>query len=418
MADDTIVAVSSPPGPGLRAVVRLSGPGAIDLAGDLPGAVVFRAPHTYTRENVVEIHLPGAPPLVDELARRLVERGARQARPGEFTLRAFLNGRLDLARAEAVERIIAAEDRAESRAALDLLEGTFSRRLGDLESGVMDLCAEAEAAIDFVDQDIEILPEKQAVDRASSALADLRGLLAESVATRSSDSRPTVVLFGRTNVGKSSLFNALAGADALVSPAAGTTRDLLSADLDVGVPLRLFDAAGQTSASGEGVDGEAEARAYRSVETADLVVWVVDATNPESSVPEALRGRPVVVVVSKCDLADGEAVRNRLPKREAVCTSARTGLGLGELKTALARAAGNRATGAQGARFRVSVRQHGLLREVEGALERAAGTAPGLGMEFVSLDLRAALDALGGISGREVGEDLLDRIFSRFCLGK
>ena len=418
MVGDTIVAVSSPPGPGLRAVVRLSGPGAIDLAGGLPGAVVFRAPHTYTRENVVEIHLPGAPPLVDALARRLVERGARQARPGEFTLRAFLNGRLDLARAEAVERVIAAEDRDESRAALDLLGGTFSRRLGALESVVMDLCADAEAAIDFVDQEIEILPERQAVDRASSALAELRDLLAESAATRAPDSRPTVVLFGRPNAGKSSLFNALAGADALVSPAAGTTRDLLSADLDVGMPLRLLDAAGQTGAPGGAVEAEAESRARRSVEIADLVVWVVDATDPDPSVPAVLRGRPVVLAVSKCDLADGEAVRSRLPRREAICTSARTGRGLGELKKALARAAGSEATGAQRARFRVSLRQHALLRDVEAALERAAGSAPGLGMEFVCLDLRAALDALGGISGRQVGEDLLDRIFSRFCLGK
>jgi tRNA modification GTPase len=177
---ETIVALSTPPGAGLRAVVRLSGPRAVEIGGPVPGAVVFQAPRTYTREDLVEIHLPAAPPLVDRLLRELCERGARPATPGEFTLRAFLNGRLDLAQAEAVERLISAEGEEDRKAALDQLGGSFSRRLAGIEGELLDLCADAEAAIDFVDQDIEILPVAEARRRGRAALDALRALTAQT----------------------------------------------------------------------------------------------------------------------------------------------------------------------------------------------------------------------------------------------
>ena len=412
---DTIVALSSPPGAGLRAVVRLSGPRAIEIGASRPGAVAFRAPRSYTREDVVEIHLPGSPPLVDLLVRSLVEAGARPARPGEFTLRAFLNGRLDLAQAEAVERIISSEGEEECRAALDQLEGAFSRRLRGIESALLDLGADAEAAIDFTDQDIEILPGEEARRRAGALLEDLRALRGETAAARVADARPAAVLLGPPNAGKSSLFNALTGSEALVTEAAGTTRDVLAAELDVGVRVKLLDTAGLQPAAG--VDGEAVRRAREAARRADVVLFVADATDWEAALPLAPRGRPAILVVNKCDLVPGAEVGRRFHIREVVCTSARTGEGLADLRAALARMIGGEGDGA-GARFRVDMRQRALLREAEAALERAAGTAPGLGMEFVALDLRAALDALGGITGRDVGEDLLDRIFSRFCLGK
>lgn len=413
---DTIVALSTPPGGGLRAIVRLSGPRAADLAGGLPGAVTLRAPRTYTREDIVEIHLPASPPLVDRLVRELLEKGARPARPGEFTLRAFLNGRLDLAQAEAVGQLIAAEGDEDRRAAVAQLEGSFSRRLGEIEETVLTLCADAEAAIDFVDQDIEILPPAAAVERARAALGALRALLSESASRDVSDFRPTVALFGLPNAGKSALFNALSAGDAIVSDIAGTTRDVLAAEIDVGFRVRLLDAPGEQEASG--LDGEAVARSRAAVRQADLLLFVVDAADPDRSLPLEPRGRPAVLVLNKCDLARDEGVRRQFRLREAVWASARTGEGLGDLRRQVGALLGRDEPGRAGARFRVTLRQRALLREAESALDRAAGTAPGLGLEYVAADLRAALAALGGISGRSTDEDLLDRIFSRFCLGK
>jgi len=409
---ETVVALSTPPGAGLRAVVRLSGPRAIEIAGAVPGAVVFKAPRTYTREDLVEIHLPSSPPLVDRLLHSLVERGARPAKPGEFTLRAFLNGRLDLAQAEAVEQLISAEGEDDRRAALDQLEGSFSKRLARIEGDLLDLCADAEAAIDFVDQDIEILPVADALHRGTRSLAELRTLLSETAARRTADQRPTVALHGLPNAGKSALFNALSGSDAIVSELAGTTRDVLAAEIDVGFPVRLLDAPGEGEAAG--LDGEAVRRSREAVRRADLALVVVDVTKPDPSIEP--RGRPALLVLNKADLGRDDSVRRQFQLREAVWTSAKTGEGLPELRRTIARLLGHEDR--PGARFRVSLRQGALLREAEAALERAASAAPGLGMEFVSADLRLALAALGGISGRSTDEDLLDRIFSRFCLGK
>jgi tRNA modification GTPase len=413
---DTIVALSTPPGSGLRAIVRLSGPRAVDLAGGLQGAVTLRAPRTYTREDMVDVHLPASPPLVDRLLRWLLDRGARPARPGEFTLRAFLNGRIDLAQAEAVEQVISAEGDEDRRAALSQLEGSFSRRLGEIEESVLNLCADAEAAIDFVDQDIEILPPATAVDRARAVLGSLRALLAESAARSVSDQRPTAALFGLPNAGKSALFNALSAGDAIVSDVAGTTRDVLAAEIDVGVRVRLLDAPGEQEATG--LDGDAVARSRAALRGADLLLFVVDAADAARALPLEPRGRPAVLVLNKCDLARDEALRVRFRLREAVWTSTRTGEGVGELRRLVGSLLGRDDPGRSGARFRVTLRQRALLREAESALDRAAGAAPHLGMEFVAADLRAALAALGGISGRSTDEDLLDRIFSRFCLGK
>jgi len=400
----------------LRAVVRLSGPRAVDLAGGFPGAVVRRGPRTYTREDTVEIHLPASPPLVDRLLRGLLDRGARPARPGEFTLRSFLAGRMDLAQAEAVEQLISAEGEGDRRAALDQMEGAFSRRLATIEESVLNLCADAEASLDFADQDIEILPVGAAVERARAALSSLRELEAETATRQVTDQRPTVALVGRPNAGKSSLFNALTGSDAIVSAVAGTTRDVLAAELDAGVRTRLIDVPGDQEAPG--LDGEAVRRGREAIRQADLLLFVVDAADPDPALAMEPKGRPAILVLNKSDLAREAALRDRFRLREAVWTSARTGEGLPELKRRVGMMLSHESPERSGARFRVSLRQRALLREAEAALDRAAGTASGLGMEFVALDLRAALTAFGAISGRATDEDLLDRIFSRFCLGK
>ncbi len=399
MPEDTIAACATPPGGGLRAVVRLSGPRALDLARGRAGAVLMPAPRTYTREDMAELHGPGSAPLVAALLADLVRLGARPARPGEFTLRAFLNGRLDLARAEAVERVIAAEGESERRAALEQLRGGFSRRLLALEQELLDLCADAEAGIDFVDQDIELLPFPEARRRADRLAQKLLDLRVESAAGGTVPGRPRVVLYGAPNAGKSTLFNVLSGSAAIVSELPGTTRDLLEADAELGVPVRLVDTAGDREAGG--IEGEAVRRSRSALEGADLVLVIGES----DGAPAEPRGVPVLRVRSKCDLSPAST-------EAALRVSAKTGEGIDELR----RAVGRRLAGAggPGARFRVSVRQQALLEEAGEALSR---TAPA-GLEFLAADLRAALVALGGITGREVDEALLDRIFSRFCLGK
>ena len=402
----TIVALSTPPGAGLRAVVRLSGPRAVEIGGPVPGAVVYKAPRTYTREDLVEIHLPGSPPLVDRLLRALCARGARPAKPGEFTLRAFLNGRLDLAQAEAVEQLISAEGEEDRKAALDQLSGSFSRRLNQIEGDLLDLCADVEAAIDFVDQDIEILPTADALRRGREALDALGGLMAETASRKTSDERPTVALHGLPNAGKSALFNALSGSDAIVSDVPGTTRDVLAAEIDVGVRVRLIDAPGESEAAG--LDGEAVRRSREALRRADLLLVVVDGT--KSEVPVEPKGRLWLRVYSKADLPHDASLTGGL------WVSSKTGQGISELREAIGRML--RDVERPGARFRLSLRQGSLLQDAEAALRRAVSGAPDLGLEYVAADLRAALAALGGISGRSTDEDLLDRIFSRFCLGK
>jgi tRNA modification GTPase len=264
-----------------------------------------------------------------------------------------------------------------------------------------------------VDQDIEILSVEAALVRAGGLREALKALIAESTARRVAGEQYVVALCGRPNVGKSTLFNALTGSDAITSGVAGTTRDVLAAELDVGVRIRLLDTAGERPA--EGLEREATLRGREAAQSADLMLFVVDATDWKASQGQEPRGRPSILVLNKCDLAPGGDVCSRFQLREAVCVSARTGDGLDRLRDALARMLGE---GSPSATFHLNVRQYALLREAEAALGRAAAAARDLGMEFVALDLRAALDALGGITGRHVGEDLLDRIFSRFCLGK
>jgi tRNA modification GTPase len=323
---------------------------------------------------------------------------------------------MDLAQAEAVEQLISAEGEEDRRAAIDQLEGTFSRRVAAIEESILNLCADVEASMDFAEQDIEILPVGAAIDRARAAGKALRELEEETATRTVTDQRPTVALFGRPNAGKSALFNALSGSDAIVSGVAGTTRDVLWAELDAGIRARLIDAPGDQDA--EGLDGIAVRRSREAVRKADLLLFVVDASDPDPALPLEPKGRPAVLVLNKCDLAREPSLQNRFRLREAVWTSAKTGEGLPELRRTVGSMLGQDPPGRSGARFRVSLRQRALLREAGAALDRAAGAAPGLGMEFVALDLRAALAAFGALSGRASDEELLDRIFSRFCLGK
>jgi tRNA modification GTPase len=438
--NDTIVALSSAAGPGARAVVRLSGPDAFRIASDLltpagplafnrrrlyPGHVrlpdvpsplpaemiVFPAPHTYTGQHIAELHTVGCPPLVELLIAELLKAGARAARPGEFTLRAFLAGKLDLTRAEAVLGVIEAGSRDELKQALAQLAGGVARPLQELRGDLLDLLADLEAGLDFADEDIQFVSADEQLRRLGRALA-LLTLLGKQLDQRALGGRAfRVVLAGRPNAGKSSLFNALTGGSALVSPEPGTTRDYLVRRLDLdGVPVELIDTAGWREASGD-IEEQALALGREQAHAADLVLLCVEAgREPDAAERQRLAGSapPAVGVATKCDLAR--------PSFGDVATSAATGAGLGALRALLAGRAKARAQPALAPS--VSRCRHHVAACLERLREAHQMVLYGEGPELVALELRGALDELGEMVGAVYTDDLLDRIFSRFCIGK
>jgi tRNA modification GTPase len=438
--NDTIVALSSAAGPGARAVVRLSGPDAFRCASRpfapagplafnrrrlypghvrLPGVaatlpadlIVFPAPHTYTGQHVAELHTAGCPPLVELLIAELLQAGSRAARPGEFTLRAFLAGKMDLTRAEAVLGVIEAGSRDELKQALAQLAGGVARPLQELRGDLLDLLADLEAGLDFAEEDIHFVSPDDQLRRLGKGLA-LLTLLARQLEQRALGGRAfRVVLAGRPNAGKSSLFNALTGGSALVSPEPGTTRDYLVRRLDLdGVPVELIDTAGWQPPPG-GIEEQAQALGQEQARAADLVLLCVEAgREPDAEERERL-GRPAppaVGVATKCDLAQ--------PSFGEVATSAVTGAGLGALRALLAGRA--KALALPALAPSVSRCRHHVAACLERLRRAHHMVLFGEGPELVALELRGALDELGEMVGAVYTDDLLDRIFSRFCIGK
>jgi len=457
--EDTIVAVSSPAGPGRRAILRLSGPDAVAIADraftasdhssvsawptftarpgrlEPPGtrlsapavAYLMRGPKSYTREDVVEFHVGAWPALEGLMVEGLLRAGARAAGPGEFTCRALLAGRLDLAQAEAVMAVVGASSEASLRAAGDLLSGHLSREIEGLVDRIRDVLVRIEADLDFSDQEIAPAPAGEVVRRLGllrEALADL-GRRSRGLETFAGEVR--LVIAGWPNVGKSSLFNRLLLEDrAIVAPQAGTTRDELRAALHLeGVTVVLSDTAGLDEARDE-LAGKARAKALEALERADLVVLALDATSPDYERTRdllALLAAPLVVAVTKCDLESPARARAWLEARslgaETIATSAVTGEGLGALRAALGRAVKGGAVDREASGPVVTARHRSAMEEAAGALGRAERVARESGEgELVALELREALAALGGILGREADAGVLDRIFARFCVGK
>ena len=436
---DTIVALSSAPGPGARAVVRLSGPraaalalplfrlpertaterglvqGALhldDLAAPIPADLyLWPAPRTYTGQEMAEIHALSSPPLVELLVARLLRDGARAARPGEFTLRAFLAGKLDLTRAEAVLGVIEAGDRDELKAALAQLAGGVARPLHALRDDLLNLLADVEAGLDFADEDIRFVDPSEMLLRLGKALAQVTNL-GRQLNSRSLAGRPfRVVLAGRPNAGKSSLFNVLTGSQALVSPEPGTTRDYLTARLDLGgVAVELIDTAGR-QAGRDAIDARAQELGREQVGAADLVLLCLPADEPPRDEDVALlrqQSPPVVAVATRCDLAP--------PPAGMPATSAVTGAGLDDLRRLLAgRAAARRAPPLAPSLSRCRHHVEACLANLRRAHALVLEEDP---PELLALELRLALEQLGEMVGAVYTEDLLDRIFSRFCIGK
>jgi tRNA modification GTPase len=449
---ETIAALATPPGISALAVVRLSGGAAVEVAGrvfrgrrtlgDVPPrtlaygravdgegalldeitAVVLRGPATPTGEDVVELTCHGGTRSAPRILAALLAAGARPARPGEFTERAFLNGRMDLAQAEAVADVIHAETDLAHRLAARQIEGGLSRGLAAVAESLRDALAEVEARVDFAEDVDGVAVPPAVADALAAAEAALERLLAGADLGRRAREGARVVLAGRPNAGKSSLFNALLGEDrALVTAEPGTTRDALAERLDLeGMPVRLLDTAGLREAFA--VEALGVERARRELAGADLVLWVVDGARPENdedraAFAAAIVERPHVVVRTKSDLPEAQGAP---PVAGPLAVSSVTGEGLPELRAALAAALRDGRPAGAAAEALVTNGRHieALARAraaVAEARERAAEAAPG---ELVAGDVRAALEALGEVTGEAVAPDLLERIFARFCIGK
>jgi tRNA modification GTPase len=440
--NDTIVAVATPPGRGGIGIVRVSGPGAAAIGravvGELPPPRVatprrFRdadgtpldaglalwcpAPRSFTGEDVLELHGHGGAVVLDLLVARCLALGARAARPGEFSERAFLNDKLDLAQAEAVADLIDAGSTAAARAALRSLEGEFSARVRALEAGLVELRVYVEASIDFGEEDIELLEQGGVARRLAALGADLEALAATAAQGRLLQEGCTVVIAGRPNAGKSSLLNALAGHEAaIVTEIPGTTRDVLRERVDLdGLPLLLLDTAGLRERP-ERVEAEGIRRARAELARADHVLYVVDAADPAAlaALPAERAALapdvPVTVVFNKADLAAA-------PAAGGIAISALSGRGLPQLRAALRDALGYRP--AEAGILSARRRHLDALARARTCLAAAARRlGEGAGTELVAEELRLAHDALGEITGRFTSEDLLGRIFASFCIGK
>ncbi len=452
--DDTIASLSSPPGPAVRGIVRASGPDVVSIVsrvfqaepGDawkqarraaafsgivriercvasIPATLhLWPSRRSYTGQPVAELHLPGSPPLLEAVLEALCACGARLARPGEFTLRAFLAGKLDLTQAEAVLGVIDAHDERELQEALSQLAGGLSQRMTRLRGELLDLLADIEAGLDFVDEDIEFVTPETLDRRLNEAASFVRELAAQAEGRMTSRVRRRVVLAGLPNAGKSTLFNRLLGRDAaIVSETAGTTRDWLVADWECrGMPVELVDTAGWDPGR-NGIESLAQSLRDDQWERADLIVWCIAADfDPATSARDETlrraarsRGRPLLIVGTKCDAAP-------VGLTDAAClVSATTGQGMDRLVAAVADRLGasrpgeRQFLGTTAARCRES-----LLGAYEALGRSRAAAKERLGDEIVALELREALDLLGRVTGAVFTDDVLDRLFSRFCIGK
>ncbi len=454
MSSGTIAAIATPLGEGGLAVIRISGPDAVGVAERIfvpagrrtvrPGAAashtvhyghivrdgrcidevlitVLRAPRTFTREDTVEISCHGGVLVTRLVLEAVLAAGARAAGPGEFTLRAFLNGRIDLAQAEAVADLIHARTELALDAANEQLAGTLSRRIQALRDDLMRTSAHIEAHIDFPDEDIS--PDTHGtllgrLDRGDALIADLLRTAKEGQVLRRGI---RAAIIGRPNAGKSSLLNRLLGHDrAIVSPVAGTTRDTVEETADVrGIPVVFIDTAGLRETDDD-VEAEGVRRSRAALGKAELVLHVLDASAPlpedDRSLLAEASGRPRVLVLNKADLPAALRLPDGLV---GVGTSCSTGDGIEAVKDAIERTVWSGRLSAVPSQIAVSARHADALRRAQGSIQRAAAELRGgSSLELVAIDLRLAADAVGEIVGKTTTDDLLDAIFSQFCLGK
>ena len=447
---DTIVAIATPPGRGGLGVVRLSGPLARGIAAamlrvegasdwqpwrarladlldsgdrviDQVVAVYFQQPRSYTAEDMVEISCHGSPVVLRRAVERAVQGGARLAEPGEFTLRAFLNGRLDLPHAEGVRDLIEATTLYQARVAARQAGGSVSRAIAPLKSELLELVALLEAGIDFAEDDVSVAPAAEIVRRIDSILAGVRRLADSYRYGGLVHSGLMLAIVGRPNVGKSSLFNALLERDrAIVTEIPGATRDVVSETADIGgIPVRLCDTAGIRETT-ERVERLGIERSYQAMSDADLTLVVIDASGPpderDRELVERARGQGRWLLAgNKSDLG----VDGLRGWPEALGVSALTGEGIPRLRGAILEAVAPPGAFEQDTGFITSLRHERLLRDSAAALEKGRAAAEAaIPHEMLLLDLYSALRPLDAISGATTADDILNRIFSTFCIGK
>jgi len=442
---DTIAAVATAPGRAGIGVVRVSGPAVrAIIAGvlarvpepraatlcdfrDATGgtldrglALFFPAPHSYTGEDVLELHGHGGPAVLQLVLRRCLDLGARPAQPGEFTRRAFLNDKLDLAQAESVADLIDASSEAAARGAMRSLAGEFSARIGHLVSALIELRALVEATLDFPDEEIDFLERGDAFKRLARLRAELGDVQRAAEQGRILREGARCVLIGQPNVGKSSLLNRLAGDEvAIVTEIPGTTRDPLRHELVIdGVPVHVIDTAGLRE-SEEPVEKIGIERAWREIGQADVALLVVDVTRGMADADRAILAKlpekvKKIFVFNKIDLSGESPSARELEGRVEIRVSAKSGAGLELLRSNILQAVGWRP--AEEAQFMARERHLRALQQADAALARAAGQTKAI--ELFAEELRLAQQALGEITGQFSADDLLGEIFSRFCIGK
>jgi tRNA modification GTPase len=463
--DDTIVAIATPPGRGGIGVVRLAGPEAkaiakpmlsldrdlehgravycdlieprgADAHNDRIDEVVvtyFAKPNSYTTDDIVEISAHGSPVVLRHIVELALTRGARLAEPGEFTMRAFLNGRLDLTQAEAVRDLIDSQTLFQAKVAAQQLEGALSNRLRPIKKKLIDLIALLEAGIDFAEDDISVAPDATILQRVAEIKAALQQLVASFKFGKIVHQGLTLAIVGRPNVGKSSLFNCLVERErAIVTAQPGTTRDLVSETVAIGgIPVELVDTAGIRKALDE-AESIGIKKSMEALADADLVVIVIDKTQPENDEDRELiqqvEGRPALIVENKSDLessdhkGDFTSVRAGAPASggpKRVSTSALTREGIVALREAILNQIGGEAAMQQESGFLTSVRHQELVSEALVSLNAAINAVEArVPHEMLMMDLYGALRPLDEITGATTTDDILHLIFGTFCIGK
>jgi len=454
--NDTICAIATPQGEGGIGIVRISGAAASAIAASLyrgaqpwhalksrtayfgevfdpqDGSLIdealfllMAAPHSYTGEDVVEIQAHGNPLILKKILSVLVARGARLADPGEFTRRAFLSGRIDLAQAEAVMEMIASKSDAQHQWALGQLKGQLSGKVSTLKAALLSVLAQIEASIDFSEEELPLNSRDEISGRIQDVLQGVRALLSSYEMGRQIREGFTVVIAGRANVGKSSLMNYFLQEDrAIVTSIAGTTRDLLRESMNLdGLLVKLIDTAGFRETS-HPIEQEGLLRAEAAQKDADLILWVLDASQrlkeDDYHLLQAFRNRSVMILLNKCDLPveiEKEVLKDKYSNTVFIDMSIKSGKGLedlrSEIKSSLIRCPEKEPV-------MVGLLRHRKALEAAeaGICSAAAAVESALSWEFPAIDLRESIDALGQITGEATVDALLDEIFGQFCIGK
>ncbi|MFP4133426.1 MAG: tRNA uridine-5-carboxymethylaminomethyl(34) synthesis GTPase MnmE [Halothece sp.] len=455
MQGDTIAAIATPvvPQQGSVGIVRLSGEEALTIAKTLfhpPGKqpweshrilygyvrhpdtqkvvdeallLIMQSPRSYTREDVVEFHCHGGMIPVQQVLQLCLEQGARLAQAGEFTLRAFLNGRIDLTQAESIAELVGAKSPQAGEMALAGLQGKLAQPIRDLRSTCLDILAEVEARVDFADE-LPPLDEADIQQQVKSVLEQVEYFLSTADQGELLRTGVKVAIVGRPNVGKSSLLNAWSRSDrAIVTDLPGTTRDVVESQLVVGgIPVEVLDTAGIRETEDQ-VEKIGVARSRQAAEKADLILHTIDAeqgwTEEDDLIYEQVKSRPLILVINKTDLASPSQIKSPEGIKQKVYTAVTQSQGIEELETAILSLIQQGNLSAANSDFAINQRQAAALTRAKTALQHVLETIDQqLPFDFWTIDLRSAIQALGEITGEEVTESMLDRIFSRFCIGK